>query len=230
MTALRIEPVRARPAMGGSRRCVDKFLRSCFFVLAGWGNGQAVQTFHERDSSHGARAYFRPTQAGISGFIFFHPPGVAQVKIHGQRGKLLRLEHLETRQLLTAWTVTSVADANVAGTLRYAMSNLGSGDTISFAIPVAVGTVPTITLYSALPQITQSVTIGNSSQPVIINANNVGSTTFYVSSASNVTLQDMTVSNANTGTWTVNVEKLQQRHAAATSRWPAPRATTAATG
>src|ERR1051325_894469 len=90
------------------------------------------------------------------------------------------LENFEPRLLLTAFTVTSSADAGV-GTLRQAITDANASiglDSISFNI-VGVG-VPTINLASALPAITDPLSINGATQP---SANSIdlngGGATFY---------------------------------------------------
>src|SRR5690242_12136408 len=90
---------------------------------------------------------------------------------HGRRGpawprrRLLQLEALETRRLLTTYMVSTTADSG-AGSLRDAISRANvdpTRDTIDFAIP---GTgVQTISLRSPLPPILNPVIIDGTSQP-----------------------------------------------------------------
>lgn len=76
-----------------------------------------------------------------------------------------RLEWLEPRELLTAYTVTDTSDNTSMGSLRWAITQVdgdSSLDTIKFAIS---GTgVQTIDLGSPLPQITNSVLIDGTTQ------------------------------------------------------------------
>ncbi len=79
----------------------------------------------------------------------------------------LQAEALEGRQLLAVFTVDSIGDADVSGTLRWAInqSNANAGeDTINFAI-VGAGT-HTITPATPLPTVTDRVTIDGASQGV----------------------------------------------------------------
>jgi hypothetical protein len=89
----------------------------------------------------------------------------------------LRLEQLESRELMATFTVTSIADSG-AGTLRNAITQANAtagADIINFAIP-AVG-VQTIAPLTALPTITDPVTIdgrtqgGAASDPPLIEIN-----------------------------------------------------------
>jgi VCBS repeat-containing protein len=94
--------------------------------------------------------------------------------------------------LLATYTVTSTADTLTAGTLRYAITqaNLNAGaDTIDFAITGAAGSYGeyTISLTSALPNITDAVTIDGSTQSgysatgvhtVVIDANGLAGNGF----------------------------------------------------
>ena len=77
----------------------------------------------------------------------------------------LLVEHLESRMLLSTWTVLNVDDSG-AGSLREAidLSNANEGfDTIEFAI--GGGGPQTIQLQSPLPTITDPVAIDGTSQP-----------------------------------------------------------------
>jgi hypothetical protein len=76
-----------------------------------------------------------------------------------------RLEALEDRLLLSTYVVTNTNDSG-DGSLRaaiQAVDNGQGGDTIAFNI--GGGGVQTIQLRSALPTITQSVTIDGTTQP-----------------------------------------------------------------
>ncbi|GIW87789.1 MAG: hypothetical protein KatS3mg108_2113 [Isosphaeraceae bacterium] len=97
-----------------------------------------------------------------------------RLSVRGRRRRDWRIEALEPRQLLATFTVDSTGDADVPGTLRWAINqaNLNPGfDQIDFNIP---GAGPhTITPATPLPPITDRVTIdgttqGSSSTPLII--------------------------------------------------------------
>src|SRR5262245_25682197 len=68
-----------------------------------------------------------------------------------------RLEVLETRTLLSTYTVDHLVDdgngTGFSGDLRYCMTNALDGDTINFAV------TGTINLTGALPNITRNITI-----------------------------------------------------------------------
>ncbi len=77
----------------------------------------------------------------------------------------LTVEAMEDRLLLSTILVTLTTDTNTTGTLRNAinLANASPGSTIDFQIPNSG--VQTIALTSALPVITQPVTIDGTSQP-----------------------------------------------------------------
>jgi hypothetical protein len=77
---------------------------------------------------------------------------------------------LEDRWLLTAYIVTSTADTNTFGTLRYGINrvNLGLYNVIDFRIGTS-GSAQTINLTSALPAITKAVFINGQSQENFLN-------------------------------------------------------------
>src|SRR5438045_2659575 len=73
--------------------------------------------------------------------------------------------------------VTSTADTNTAGTLRNAINVANAADTITFSIGSGL---QTITVGSALPTVSKSITIDGTSQPgyagtplIVINGNGV---------------------------------------------------------
>jgi len=123
--------------------------------------------------------HFRTWLRRISGKLFRHhgasrprprrssPPRLAE-KV------LLRLEQLETRLLPATYLVNSTADSG-AGTLRDAINQVNSGTDNSNVIDFNISTGDsgyhsstgswTITPTSALPTITNSVTIDATSQP-----------------------------------------------------------------
>ncbi len=82
-----------------------------------------------------------------------------------------RLEALECRELLTGYSVTTVADAG-PGSLRAAIlladaDGSAGVDTISFAIPTTLGAATqTIALQSSLPAVTRSIVIDGTTQPL----------------------------------------------------------------
>ena len=92
----------------------------------------------------------------------------------GRSGRLAReksratpsLELLEDRVVLSNYSVTSNADGNTRGTLRYAISQLdksgGASNTITFKLPAGHYS---ITPRSPLPSITKPVDIEGNSQP-----------------------------------------------------------------
>ena len=89
------------------------------------------------------------------------------------------------------WVVSSLADTNTLGTLRYALANAGSGDTIVFAN----GLTGTITLTSTLPTITQNLTItGLGSTNTLISGNNLYQV-LSVAAGATVTISSLTVEN-----------------------------------
>jgi predicted outer membrane repeat protein len=92
----------------------------------------------------------------------------------------------------TTWTVTSTADTNTPGTLRYAIDNANSGDTIVFNLS---GCPCTIYLNSLLPNISKDLTItgpGATSLTIDGNSNQVLGIT-----SGTVKISGLTISNAN---------------------------------
>ena len=94
-------------------------------------------------------------------------PGTGGRLFKNRTRALPRLELLEDRMLLASYSVTSNADTNTPGTLRYAINLLdtsgGASNTITFDI--GGGGYQTITPGSALPSITKSVDIKGNTQP-----------------------------------------------------------------
>ena len=99
-------------------------------------------------------------------------PRSVQALVRGERSRrrtrqLLTVQELESRQLLTTFTVMDTFDDDNPGSLRYEIGQLDSDpdpamDTIDFAIP---GTGPfTINTYEPLPPISHSVLIDGYSQ------------------------------------------------------------------
>ena len=163
----------------------------------------------------------------------------AKSKLGAPRSRLLRLEGLESRELLdaspiaslatvgeiacvatldpevpepielsnavasTTWRVTSTADTDTSGTLRYAVNHAASGDTITFADSLKG---KTITLGGTQLEITKSITIDASSiwnsstqKPgITINAN-AKSRVFNVAGAGDVTFNGLEITNGTGG-------------------------------
>ena len=161
----------------------------------------------------------------------------AKSKLGAPRSRLLRLEGLESRDLLdaspiaslanfgeiacvatldpevpepielsnavasTTWRVTSTADTDTSGTLRYAVNHAASGDTITFADSLKG---KTITLGGTQLEITKSITIDasciwNSSTQkpgITINAN-AKSRVFNVAGAGDVTFNGLEITGGN---------------------------------
>jgi hypothetical protein len=109
---------------------------------------------------------------------------------------------LEDRRLLSVYTVTSLADGGSAGTLRSVIEQVNSDttpDTIDFSLP---GSAPyVIQPHSALPEITNSVTIdgtsqaGYSGQPIVeINGSQAGGGSDGLElNANNITVQGLII-------------------------------------
>jgi parallel beta-helix repeat protein len=142
-----------------------------------------------RGTSHDERLEF-PWSRWIANFRKPRPP------IRTRHGVRPRLEALEDRLAPAVYNVTNVNDAG-AGSLRQAIldaNNNGGADTINVAILGAPGP-KTITLQSALPTITEGVTIDATTQagwagnPIVeLNGNNVAFNAFNVDT-SDVTIR-----------------------------------------
>ena len=88
-------------------------------------------------------------------------------------------------------TVTSTADSTDPGTLRFCLTTVNSGDTIQF------GVTGTVTLTSALPQITQNVSIYGSGPAVLTISGANSYPVFNIASSATVTINGMTIANGN---------------------------------
>jgi hypothetical protein len=106
-----------------------------------------------------------------------------------------RLEVLEERALLSTYIVDHLADDSVgsgsSGSLRYALSNAVSGDTITFSV------TGTINLNSALPELSRNLTIqGPGAGSLTVRRNTGGNyRIFTVDGGANVSISGLTVSN-----------------------------------
>ena len=129
-----------------------------------------------------------------------------------RRDRNPRVEWLEQRQLLTAFTVTSAADSG-QGSLRQAIllanaDNTIGSDSISFAI--GTGGTQTIALQTALPTITRPVAIDGTTQPgsaagstvptIVIDGSNAGA------GANGLTLTGSTGANVIRGLSIINFQ------------------------
>ena len=113
------------------------------------------------------------------------------------------VELLETRQMLSTYVVNSTADSG-PGTLRRAISDSNGDPAQANVISFDLGTsgVQTIDLLSALPAITQSVTIDGTTEPgfsgaplVELNGAGAGSTTAgLVAQANDTTVEGLIIS------------------------------------
>ena len=88
-------------------------------------------------------------------------------------------------------TVTSTADTTDSGTLRNCLTTVNPGDTIDF------GVTGTITLTSALPQITGNLTLYGSG-PAVLTISGAGSyPVFSIGSLATVTMNGMTIAHGS---------------------------------
>jgi predicted outer membrane repeat protein len=88
-------------------------------------------------------------------------------------------------------TVTSTVDSTDPGTLRTCLTTVNAGDTIQF------GVTGTVTLTSALPQITQNLTIYGSGPAVLTISGADSYPVFNIASSATVTINGMTIANGN---------------------------------
>lgn len=95
--------------------------------------------------------------------------------------------------LAATWTVTSSADDGSAGTLRYAIANAASGDTVNFSLAYPA----TITLTSGL-EINRNLSIsGPGASNLAISGGNAVQV-FSISGAITVSISDITIENGTT--------------------------------
>ena len=96
-------------------------------------------------------------------------PRSCQGAVKGRRQRWVRptVLVLEGRMLLSNYPVTSTADTNTSGTLRYAINQLDASGTASNTITFGIipSGVQTIILTSALPSITKPVDIEGNTEP-----------------------------------------------------------------
>ncbi len=123
----------------------------------------------------------------------------ARMKALGLSAFLALLACLAPAAHATTFTVNSVGDTGTgtgnSGDLRYAITqaNAASGSSIQFAV------TGTITLTSALPQITTNVSITGSG-PAVLTISGAGSyPVFSIGSGGTVTINGMTIANASGG-------------------------------
>jgi hypothetical protein len=106
-----------------------------------------------------------------------------------------RLEALESRTLLSTFTVDHLADdlvgSDTSGSLRYCLSNAGDRDTISF------GVTGTINLTSALPTLAHSIEIDGPGADLMTMRRNTGGMyrIFTVNSGADVSISGVAIAN-----------------------------------
>lgn len=98
-----------------------------------------------------------------------------------------------TPGMAITWNVTSTGDDGSPGTLRYAIANAASGDTITFNLPYPA----TITLASTLPITTNLTISGPGATELAISGGNAVQV-FNISGAINVSISDVTIENGTT--------------------------------
>jgi hypothetical protein len=98
---------------------------------------------------------------------------------------------LETRLVLSTWTVTSAADSG-AGSLRATIAEAGNGDTITFARSLRG---QTITLTSGQLAVTKSVDIVGLGQDELTISGDGTSRVFAVASGTTVAIDQLTIAN-----------------------------------
>jgi len=96
--------------------------------------------------------------------------------------------------LATSWSVTDASDSRSdTNSLRYAINNSASGDTITFKLP----NPSTITLTNGLLAISQNLTItGPGANQLAISGNNA-SQVFYINSSGVLNISGVTIENGN---------------------------------
>jgi hypothetical protein len=104
--------------------------------------------------------------------------------------RLLRLETLEDRTVLSTLTVTSAADDGSAGTLRSIFGSAQNGDTIHFAKTLEG---QTIALTQGQLVIDQSLTIDGLGMDKLAIGGNRASRIFDIGSGATVTISDLTI-------------------------------------
>ncbi len=104
-----------------------------------------------------------------------------------------RLDALETRTLLSTWLVNSAGDSGT-GSLRWAIGQAGSGDTIDFA-PQLNG--QTIALTGGVLDINQNITIDGPGARKLAVSGSGRSGVFGVSSGASVTISGLTITDGS---------------------------------
>src|SRR5579859_6205213 len=142
--------------------------------------------------------------SGIIRFFTFRQTKVIGVALITLVLALAALFSTQPAHAATTWTVTTNGDSNGGActpancdTLRDAMINAASGDTVVFGIS---GT--TITLSAPLPNVTTTLTIDGTGQNVTISGNNRVEV-LNVANNGKMTLKGLTVANGNSAGGTV---------------------------
>ena len=141
-------------------------------------------------------------------------------------------ESLESRQLLTTFTVTNTHDTG-AGTLRQAIisSNAATTATNNITFNIPCGGVQTITPLSPLPTITQAVVLDGTTQPgtgtsprITLNGSDVGVQGVGLTiQASNSTVRGLAVAGCLNDGVVINGFGRRDRVATTSACWPTAR-------
>ncbi|MBY0527249.1 MAG: hypothetical protein K2R98_27890 [Gemmataceae bacterium] len=129
-----------------------------------------------------------------------HRPAASAVRRY--RAFRPTLELLEERTLLSAYTVNSLADTGAGGSfngdLRYALANAVSGDTIDFSVS------GTISLTSALPTISQDITITGPGGLTVDGGGSFG--IFAINAGATVSISGLRIANASAAAGGLNIQ------------------------
>jgi hypothetical protein len=128
-----------------------------------------------------------------------------------------RVEQFEDRLAPAIWTVTTLSDAGQSGSLRYAINNAGTGDTIQFQAGLN-GAIDLSTSGQGGLTLSKNVTIDGAGASITIEGgstagNSTNAQVFLVKAGVTANLNDLTISNGyapngggidNNGTLTVS--------------------------